>query len=460
MATDIAIIGSGPGGYVAAIRAAQLGHQVVCIEKENTLGGTCLNVGCIPSKALLYTTEQYNFCKNHALIHGIEFNDLRIDPRRMNDRKNKVVESLVEGVANLFKTHKIRTIQGKARLISSTEIEVKSGEKISHVSAKNIILATGSIPIEFPGLPFDEKIVLSSTGALNIEKIPKTIAVIGGGVIGVEMASVYQRFGSQVIVIEMLDQICPGVDKSISKTLLHILLKQGIQFFLTTKVKTITVEKRKVHIEFEQEGKISRLDTEKVLICVGRKPYSVGLGLEEIGIKISPKGYVQVDSRFRTSIPNILAIGDLIEGPMLAHRASEEGYTVAELLSGKSAEVHYMEIPNVIYTSPEVAVVGLSEIEAREANIEIQVGTSSFKGNPRARCVGESDGVVKIISDRKSKKVVGVQILGPAASELIAEGMLAIRTGALVEDLAHSPNAHPTYSEAIKEAALAIVNVY
>lgn len=447
---DIVVIGSGPGGYVAAIRAAQLGFKTACIEKEQTLGGTCLNVGCIPSKALLYSSEEYQFIQKHAKDHGIEVSDVKVDFSQMMKRKTGVVSSLVHGVAGLFKKNQIEWVKGTAKLLSGNEIQV--GKEKIH--AKNIILATGSQSISLPFLPFDEKIVISSTGALSLPEIPKKLIVIGAGVIGVELASVYSRLGTEVVIVEMLDRICPAMDTSMSKGLLQILKKQGLQFYLSAKVIGGEIKKKGVSLQVVHEEKNLNLEADHVLVAVGRRPYSEGLGLQEAGIRISNKGFVEVNQNFQTSLPSVYAIGDLIEGVMLAHRASEEGVAVVEQLAGLRPHVNYLAIPNVIYTDPEVASVGLTEQETKEAGLKPLVGSCLFRANSRARCMDHTDGVVKIIGDAHSGRLVGMHILGPQASEMIGEGMIAIEKKATVADIAYAPHAHPTLSESIKEAAL------
>lgn len=448
---DVVVIGSGPGGYVAAIRAAQLGLKTACVEKEKTLGGTCLNVGCIPSKALLQTTEHYAWVRNESKSQGINCEGVSIDFDAMMKRKGQVVSGLVDGVAGLFKKHGITRIEGTAKFTSPQSITVTNGDKTQVVEADNFILATGSEPIPLPFLPFDEKTVVSSTGVLSLTAIPKKMVVIGGGVIGVELASVYNRLGTEVTIVEMLDHICPAMDDAVRKSFTQILKKQGLTFHVSSKV--VKAEKKNGGYEvFVESGNDKfQLPADVILVCVGRRPFSASLGLSEIGIQ-TQKGQVIVDKNFRSSIPTIYAIGDLIDGPMLAHKASEEGVAVAEIITGKTAHVDYLSIPNVVYTNPEVASVGLTEAEAREIGLEIVVGTCLFKANPRARCAGETDGFVKVIGIGSGKHLIGMHILGSHASEMIAEGMVGIGKRMTLSDLANAPNAHPTLSEAIKEA--------
>lgn len=451
---DVAVIGSGPGGYVAAIRAAQLGFKTVCIEKNPTFGGTCLNVGCIPSKALLQSTEYYSLMKNEIQEHGLFAKEVSFDFSKIQEKKERIVQGLVNGIPSLFKRNHIETAQGVAKFTTPNSISVSNGGTAKEIEAKWFILASGSEPIALPFLPFDEKKVVSSTGALSLAKPPKTLLLIGAGVIGVELASVYNRLGSEVIVIEMLDHICPAMDKAVSKMLLQILKKQGLSFHLSAKVTQAKVENGQVSLSVELAEGPKQFSGDVALVAVGRRPYSKGLGLSEIGISISPKGFIDVDSNFRTNHSHIFAIGDLVDGPMLAHRASEEGIAVAEIIAGMKPHVDYMAIPNVIYTHPEVAAVGFTEQEALNYGLKVKIGTCLFKANPRARCLGYTEGMVKIIAEESSKRLLGMHIIGPHASELIGEGVLAMAKHCTVEDIAHISHAHPTLSEAILEASL------
>lgn len=447
---DVAVIGAGPGGYVAAIRAAQLGLKVVCIEKERSLGGTCLNVGCIPSKTLLHTTEYYAWLRDHGQELGIICPESSLDFLAMMQRKEKVVQGLVEGIAGLFKRYGVKTLLGNAHFIDAHKLEVTHSDGVQQVEADSFILATGSEPIPLPFAKFDEKVILSSTGALSLTAIPKKMVVIGGGVIGVELASVYNRLGTEVVVIEMLNSICPAMDEAVSKALLQSLKKQGMSFHLGAKVSEIKQLPNHAGASVTFEPK-EQLHADVVLVCVGRRPYSQGLGLSEIGVGMQ-RGFVAVDANFRSNLSHIYAIGDLIDGPMLAHRASEEGRVVADIIAGKASAINYMAIPNVIYTHPEAAAVGLTEKEARDMGLNIVVGMSSFKGNPRARCNGDMEGFVKVIGAGPDQSLVGMHILGSQASELIAEGVIAIEKRATLKEIADAPHAHPTLSEAIKEA--------
>lgn len=452
---DVAIIGSGPGGYVAAIRAAQLGMKVACIEKDRRVGGTCLTVGCIPSKALLQSTEHYSFIHNHAKEHGIDVGDIKVNFPVIMKRKEEAVKSLTEGVANLFKRHKIEWIQGTGKLISTNQIQVTSDKGNKIITAKNIVLAAGSVPIGLPFLPFDEKSIISSTGALSLDKIPGKMIVVGGGYIGVELASAYSRLGTEVTVVEMLDQICITLDSALRKGLLQILKKQGIEFFLNSKVVKAEKNGKLQSVTIVHEGQEMVLEAYVVLVAIGRKPASANLGLDAVGIKPTERGFIPVNGQFRTSVPNIFAIGDLIDGPMLAHKASEEGVAVADIIAGRKAHINYMAIPGIVYTSPEAAGVGLTEDEAKASGLDIVTGQCQFKANPRARAVGEMEGLVKVIGEKKSGRLIGLHILGINASEMIHEGMIAIEKKATLHDLAYSPHGHPTFGEAIKEAAQA-----
>jgi dihydrolipoamide dehydrogenase len=452
---DVAIIGAGPGGYVAAIRAAQLGFKTVCIEKSPSFGGTCLNVGCIPSKTLLQATELLFRLKHEGKEQGIECLQMNVNFSQMMARKKQVVKSLVDGIAGLFSRHHITILQGTAEFVDPHRLRITQ-ESGAHqeIEATYILIATGSQPIALPHLPFDERQIVSSTGALSLSKIPERLIVIGGGVIGVELASVYQRLGSQVKVIEMLDHICPALDSSLSKGLLQILRKQGIEFMLSSQVVTAVVQPEEVILTVNVNDQLQNLSAHVVLVAVGRRPYTEGLQLERVGIQRDKRGFISVDPHFRTAQPHIFAIGDVIEGMMLAHRASAEGVAVIESLKGEQPVINYLSIPNVIYTYPEVASVGLTEQEGQQAKLDLMVGTSFFKGNARARCSNETDGFVKVIGDKKSGRLVGMHILGPHASELIAEGMLAMQKKLTVKDIGEAAQAHPTLSEAIKEAAL------
>lgn len=450
---DVVVIGSGPGGYVAAIRAAQLGLKTACIEKNKTLGGTCLNVGCIPSKALLQTTEYYDLIQHDLKEHGIAAKDVSLDFAQMMQRKSKIVKLLVDSIDSHFKRVHVERINGMVRLIDSHMVEVDTGTEKRKIEAENIILATGSEAIPLPFLPFDEKTILSSTGTLALPSIPKKMIMVGAGVIGVELASVFNRLGTKVTIVEMLDRITPPMDAAVSKTLQQILRKQGLEFYLGAKVTKGQVTKDGATLTVLVDDKEQVFSADVILVAIGRRPYTQGLGLKEAGVNVSPKGLVEVDSYFRTSQKNIYAIGDVIDGPMLAHKASDEGMVVAEIIAGQHPQINYMSIPNVIYTHPEVAAVGMTEEEARDAGLELKIGICQFKANARARCVGYTDGMVKLIGDSKSGRLVGMHIIGAQASEMIGEGVMAITKGMTLEEIANASHAHPTLNEAIKEAA-------
>lgn len=452
MTYDVIVVGSGPGGYVAAIRAAQLGLKTACIEKNKTLGGTCLNVGCIPSKALLHSSELYWMLANEYEENGIHVPSSSIDFPQMMARKEKIVRSFNQGIEGLFQKHKIDKIYGTAQLKGPHAIAVGADT----YEAKHIILATGSEPISLPFLPFDEEKVLSSTGALSLQKVPQRLLVIGAGIIGVELGSVYSRLGSEVVFVEFLDRICPALDISLSKALQKSLTAQKMMFHLSHKVLSAKID-QSVHLVAQGfSGEVS-FQADAVLIAVGRKPYSDQLGLEQVGIQKDGKGFIAIDNCFRTSQPHIFAIGDLVNGPMLAHKASEEGIAVAEFIAGKKPLLDYASIPNVAYTYPEVASVGFTEEELKSRSIAYGVGQCSLKANSRARTAGQEEGFVKILIEKKSQKILGVHILGAHASELIAEGCLAMRLKVSAEQLAETCHAHPTLSESIKEAALAAI---
>lgn len=454
---DVVVIGSGPGGYVAAIRAAQLGLKTACVEKYKELGGTCLNVGCIPSKALLHSTEFYWKLAHEGKALGIEAARPEFNFKQMMARKQKIVASFNLGITGLFQKNKITRFTGTATLAGPTKISIFSGATAQEIEARHIILATGSEPIALPFLPFDERRILSSTGVLALEQVPPKMLVVGAGIIGVELGSVYARLGSQVTFIEFLDRICPTLDESLSKELQHVLQEQGLHFNLQSKVTAAQISEKQITLKVAlADQSIQEMSADAVLVCIGRKPYTQGLGLDKVGIKVNDKGFVQIDGQFRTNVSNIFAIGDIVDGPMLAHKASEEGVAVAEIIAGHHPKIDYAAIPNVVYTHPEVASVGLTEAEAKNAGLEIKIGTFPFKANSRARCTGEEAGFVKMIAEAKSGIIIGIHIIGAHASELIAEGALAIQKRSTFEEVANTPHAHPTLSEAMKEAALAV----
>jgi len=449
MKYDVVFIGSGPAGYFGAIRAAQLGLKTACVEKHSRLGGTCLNVGCIPSKTLLATTEHYEWMMKEAQGQGIVCKELSLDYAAMMKRKEDVVISLTNGIAGLFKKNQVDSIKGTARFTSPTTIQVNS----ETIESANFVISTGSEPIELPFLKFNEKKVLSSTGALSLPAAPKKMLIIGAGAIGVELASVYSRQGTEITIVEMLDKITPTMDAQVSRTLQQILKKQGLNFILSAQVTKAEV-KDNVSLEIKLNDQTQTLTADCVLVAVGRWPFTKELGLDKVGIQPDKRGFIAVDKQFRTSVPNIYAIGDVIEGPMLAHKAFREGMVAAEIIAGRKAQINYLSVPNVIYTNPEVAAVGLTEQEAKELGIETKIGMSHFRGNARARCIGVNEGFVKVIGDKATDRLVGVHIIGQSASEMIGEAALAMELNTTITKMAETPYAHPTLSEAIKEACL------
>jgi len=457
-AFDIVIIGGGPGGYVCAIRSAQLGFKTACIESRATLGGTCLNVGCIPSKSLLNLSEDFNKAKKNFSSVGIEIGELTLNLSKMMKTKEKTVTILTKGIEFLFKKNKVTYIKGQASFKSNNEIIVQEKNSQKTYKANHTIISTGSVPTSLPGIKIDEKIIVSSTGVLSFNKVPKELVIIGGGYIGLEMASVWKRLGSNVTVIEFLDHIASGIDKDMSSEFLKILKKQEINFKLNSKVVGVSVIKDKAVVNYisNETSARKKIEADKVLVAVGRKPYTEGLNLKKVSVKSDNQGRIQVDNKFQTSVKNIYAIGDVIGDPMLAHKAEEEGIAVAEIIAGQSGHVNYNMIPVVVYTSPEVASVGKTEQQLIEENIKYKIGKFPFMANPRAKVINETEGFVKILAEEKTDKVLGAHIIGPHAGDMIAEMVLAMEFGASSEDIARTCHAHPTYSEAIKEAALSV----
>jgi dihydrolipoamide dehydrogenase len=451
---DLIVIGSGPGGYVCAIRAAQLGLKVACVEKRATLGGTCLNIGCIPSKALLQSSENYHELVHSFKDHGISASDIGIDIARMQARKGEVVTANTKGVEFLFKKNKITWLKGEAKFTGANEIDVAG----TAYTAKSIVIATGSDSVPLKGVAVDEQRIVTSTGALELDKVPGHIVIIGAGVIGLELGSVWRRLGAEVTVIEFLDRITPGLDAEISKTFQQILTKQGFKFKLGHKVTGATVAGEQVTLTVEpaKGGDAETITADIVLLAIGRYAYTAGLNLEAAGVATDERGRVKTDAHFATNVPGIYAIGDVIAGPMLAHKAEEEGVALAETLAGQHGHVNYGAIPSVVYTWPEVAAVGQTEEELKAAGIAYKIGKYPFLANGRARAMGATDGFVKILADKDSDKVLGVHIIGPEAGTLIAECTTAIEFGASAEDIARTCHAHPTLSEVVKEAALAV----
>jgi dihydrolipoamide dehydrogenase len=457
MEYDLVVIGSGPGGYVAAMKAAELGLKVACVEKEKVLGGTCLNVGCIPSKALLNSSEHFHYAQHGFEKHGISTGSVKINISKMMKRKEGVVKELNQGIEGLFKKNKIEWVSGSGSLVTGkngTEVVVKSGNgKKKTLATRYTLLATGSTPIELPFLPFDGQNVISSTEALELTKIPKSLLVIGAGAIGLELGSVWSRLGAEVEVVEFLPQIAAGFDPDVSKALQKLFEAQGLKFNLSTEVKSAEVLKSKVKLAAMQEGKEKFFEAEKVLVAVGRKPFTDGLGLEEAGVELTAKGRISVDKHWQTSVDGVYAIGDVIDGPMLAHKAEAEGVAIAERLAGQAGSVNYKLIPNVIYTYPECASVGRTEQQCKDEGIEIKVGKFPFQFNGRAKAVDQTDGFVKILSCKKTDRIVGATIISSNASEIIGEVVTAMEFGSSAEDLARTIHAHPTMSEVIKEAS-------
>lgn len=456
---DLIVIGSGPGGYVGAIRAAQLGLKTAVIEKDKTFGGTCLNVGCIPSKALLESSEHYQAVQHDLAAHGVKVSKFELDLPTMLARKDKVVKTNTEGIAFLFKKNKITSFNGFGKILAAGKVEVKGDDGVTQVlTGKSIVIATGSAPVELPFLKYDEKRILSNTGALIIPQVPKKMIVVGGGVIGLELGSVWQRLGAEVTVIEYTNRLGGSTDQDCMTVLKRSLEKEGMKFLLSTKVTGSKVVSDGVEITYEAlaDGKASTVKADVVLVATGRKPFTNGVGCEEVGIQKDPQGRIIVDKHFQTNIPGIYAIGDVITGPMLAHKAEEEGVALAEMLAGGAGHVNYDTVPGVIYTHPEVATVGLNEEQCKEKGLEINIGKFPFLANGRARAKGFTEGFVKIIADKKTDKILGAHMVGPSVSELIHEVIVCMEFGGSSEDLARSFHAHPTLSEVVREAALAV----
>ena len=454
---DLIIIGAGPGGYVAAIRASQLGMKVACIEKEATLGGTCLNIGCIPSKALLNSSEKFIEFKNHAEEHGIKTGKVDLDLSKLMQRKNKIVKQLTAGIGFLFKKNKITHLNGTASFIDKQNIKVKSSKELT-LSAKNFIIATGSSSMERPGITVDEKQIVTSTGALSLSVVPKTMLVIGGGYIGLEMGTVWSRLGTQVTVVEKLDRIVPTMDGEIANEFMKSLEKQGLEFKLSHKVVATKVGSKDVEVTMESEKDKKQVKNKfnVVLMSIGRKPNTEELNLEKIGVKLNDQKAIEVDQQFKTSVDGIYAIGDVAPGPMLAHKAEEEGVACVEIINGQKTHMNYDTIPAIVYTNPEVASVRKTEEQLKESKVEYKVGKFPFMANGRALTTSESEGFVKILADKKTDAILGAHIIGHDAGQLVAEIVTAMEFGGSAEDIARICHAHPTTSEAVKEAALSV----
>jgi dihydrolipoamide dehydrogenase len=451
---DVIVIGSGPGGYVCAIRAAQLGLKTACVEKRATLGGTCLNIGCIPSKALLQSSEEFEKTKHALKDHGVLVDGVKLDLTRMQARKGEVVNANTKGVEFLFRKNKVTWLKGTGRIVAPGTVDVDG----TTYAAKNIVIATGSDSVPLPGVTVDEKQIVTSTGALELDKVPDHLVVVGGGVIGLELGSVWKRLGAEVTVVEFLDRIVPGMDTEIATAFQRILQKQGLKFRLATKVTTAVSDADGVTLTVEpvKGGPAETIKADIVLVAIGRRPYTQGLGLEGVGVGLDDRKRVKVDHHWATNVPGIYAIGDVIAGPMLAHKGEDEGVAVAETLAGQAGHVNYDAIPSVVYTWPEVASVGKTEEELKAGGIAYTVGKFPFTANGRARAMGDTDGFVKILADKVTDRLLGAHVLGPDAGTLIAELTTAIEFGASAEDVARICHAHPTLSEAVKEAALAV----
>lgn len=462
---DVVVIGAGPGGYVAAIRAAQLGLSTACVEgwlnedEQPALGGTCLNVGCIPSKALLDSSHHYAFLKQEGAEHGINSSGVTFDVHRMIERKSKIVKTLTQGIAGLFKKNGVEWLQGFGRLQADKQVEVTptAGDTEAYsITGEHIIIATGSVPAAIPPAPVDNRQILDSTGALALTEVPRTLGVIGAGVIGLELGSVWNRLGSEVIILEAMEEFLAPVDRQLAKEAQKTLKKQGLDIRLGTKVTGTGSNNRQVTVTYEDKDGKQQIVVDKLVVAVGRKPNTTGLGAEEAGLALDDRGFIEVDEDCRTNLPNVYAIGDVVTGPMLAHKASEEGVAVAERIAGKAGHVNYETIPWVIYTWPEIAWVGKTEETLKAEGIEYRAGSFPFAASGRARALGDAVGMVKILADATSDRILGVHIFGPTASELIAEAVLAMEFDGSAEDIARTIHAHPTLAEAMHEAALAV----
>lgn len=454
-AFDVIVVGAGPGGYVCAIRCAQLGLRTALVEKNPRLGGTCLNVGCIPSKALLHSTEVFHELKEHASAHGIVCENLEHDLSALMKKKDGVVDQLGKGVRALVTKKGVTCIEGTARILANGKIEVE-GKSAGKYSAKEIVIATGSKPVELPFLPYDGKVVVNSDHGIAFDRVPQKMAVVGAGAIGLELGCVWSRLGTEVEIIEFLPEICPQLDPEMSKIARRIFEKQGLSFRLETKVASAKIKGGKATLSLESSKGNDELTVDRVLVAVGRGPCTDGLGLSEAGIDMDDRGRVVVNHSFQTNLPGVRAIGDVIQGPMLAHKAEEDGVACAEILAGQSGHVNYDMVPGVIYVDPEIANVGLSEMQAKERGIEVRTGSFPMAANGRALATGATDGMVKVVAEAASDKLLGVQIVARGASELIASAVAHMEYGGSSEDLARTIHAHPTLSESLKEAALSV----
>jgi dihydrolipoamide dehydrogenase len=452
---DVVIIGSGPGGYIAAIRSGQLGLKTALVEKDKELGGTCLNVGCIPSKALLTSTDHLMFVKKEAAKHGIVIDGARADLAKMQERKNKVVKTFNSGVRSLMKTNKVTVFEGCGTITSPGKVSIKSSNgQMQEVEAKNIVIATGSTPVELPFAKFDGNTIVSSTEALEFNEPPKRLIVIGAGAVGLELGSVWNRLGSEVTMLEFLPRIALGFDLELSNLLQRLLTAQGMTFHLEAKVSAVKVDDGRATVTAIKDGQELKFEGDKVLVSVGRRPFSEGLGAEKLGVEFDEKKRIKVDEHFRTNVDGIYAIGDVIAGPMLAHKAEDEGMACIEIIAGKAGHVNYQAIAGIIYTNPELAGVGLTEDQAKEQGIDVRIGKFPFRANSRALCIDDMEGMVKFVADAKTDRILGAHILHHMASELIAEAVSVIEFGGSSEDIGRTCHAHPTLSEAVREAAL------
>jgi dihydrolipoamide dehydrogenase len=454
---DVVVIGGGPGGYVAAIRAAQLGLQTVCVEMDRTLGGTCVNVGCIPSKALLQSSEQYEFARQHAHEHGITFDGLGLDLGRMLRRKDEVVGQNTRGIEFLFRKHRVTWAKGRGTLRAGNVVDVAEEGGVTSYRAGNVILATGSVPIELPFLPFDEDRVVSNVGALTFPQVPPHLAVIGGGVIGLELGSVWRRLGARVSVIELTPTILPGNDDELVREADRAFRRQGLEIQAGTRVTGAHRSGEQIVLHLEREGQARTVEADRVLVSVGRRPSLTGIDAGALGLELGPRGEIRADDRLRTNLPNVYAIGDVIGGKLLAHKAEEEGVVAAEVIAGLPSRMHYRSMPSVVYTWPEIATVGLTEREVKESGRAYRTGKFPFSANGRSRTMGETSGFVKLVADAITDELLGCHMIGPNVSELVSEIVLAFEYRGAAEDLALTVHAHPTLSEATKEAALGVL---
>ena len=458
MTYDLVVIGGGPGGYVAAIKAAQLGLRTACVEKRGRLGGTCLNVGCIPSKALLHSSHLFEEARHGLAARGVKVSGVELDLTAMLKNKDETVKGLTDGIEFLFKKNKVDYVRASGRIIGPGRISADDGNGgTQELAAKNILIATGSDSMPLPGVTVDEERIVSSTGALELKRVPEHLLVVGAGYIGLEMGTVWRRLGSKVTVVEFLDRAVPGMDGELSKQFQRILTRQGMTFRLGSKVQAVdgAADRLQVTIEPAQGGAAETIEADTVLVAIGRRPYTEGLGLEDVGVRLDNRGRIETDQHYRTNVEGIWAIGDVIRGPMLAHKAEEEGSCVAELLAGQKPHLDYDIIPGVVYTAPEAASIGQTEEQLKEAGRAFKAGKFPFQANSRARTVGQTDGFVKILTDAETDRVLGAHIIGPEAGTLIAEIAIAMEFGASAEDIARTCHAHPTLEEAVKEAALA-----